>query len=185
MLQLPEVKESNPNLVNFPKWIKRDETNFIVIHSSLTKGSDDEGVESMRSLHMRQGCVDVGYHFIIRRNGVTDLGRPIHAIGNHCPQVDEQSVGICLIGGGDKNRKAKAPDYNIPQMESLAYICLSLVKIYPEAEIVGHNRFSPESKCPVFNIPDWWSEVSYELKQLHKTIHADQFPLFDELQKED
>jgi len=160
-----------------PQWTKRDETNFIIIHSSLTKGAEDEGVDFMRSLHMRQGCVDVGYHFVIRRNGVVETGRPLHSIGNHCPHADEQSVGVCLIGGGDKKRQPKAPDYTIAQMASLAYTCLCLVRIYPEAEVVGHNRFSPENQCPVFSVPDWWAEISFEQNQIHTTNHADQFPL--------
>ncbi len=161
--------------MNSPQWTQRDETNYIVVHSSLTKGADDEGVDFMRSVHMRQGCIDVGYHFVVRRNGVVETGRPIHAPGNHCGKADAQSVSICLIGGGDKNRKAKAPDYTIAQMTSLAYICLCLVRIYPEAEVVGHNRFNPENKCPVFNVADWWAEVSYEQKLINKAVHADQF----------
>ena len=166
-----------------PEWKEREDTNLIVVHGSLTKPNDDDGVDYMRSLHMRQGCVDVGYHFVIRRNGVVELGRPIHAIGNHCQGRDYDSIGICMIGGGNVKREAKSPDYTTPQMLSLTHLCCSLVRIYPEAEVCGHNRTDTSSLCPVFNVADWWANVSYELKNLNHGERASMFPLIPATKK--
>ena len=165
-----------------PNWKERAETNLIVIHSSLTPASRDDGIEYLRSRHMRQGCIEVGYHYVIRRNGVIEQGRPLHATGSHCGERDRDSIGICMIGGGDNKRRAKGPDYTSAQMRTLAYLCLSLVRIYPEAEVCGHNRTSPASSCPVFNITDWWVEVSVNLKSLDHADHPYNFPLGTSLQ---
>ena len=153
---------------NGPVWQERKETNFIVVHSSLTPASREDGVEYLRSRHMRQGCVDVGYHYVIRRNGVIEQGRVLHAMGQHCGDNDIDSVGICLIGGGDsKHRPRKAgPDYTTTQMRSLAHLCLMLVRLYPEAEVCGHNRFASTSKCPLFSVNAWWADLSTRLRDL-------------------
>ena len=166
-----------------PDWKEREETNLIIIHGSLTKPNDDDGVEFMRSLHMRQGCVDVGYHYVIRRNGITELGRPIHAIGNHSKGRDHDSIGICLIGGGNVKREAKSPDYTSSQMTSLSLLVCTLVRIYPEADVCGHNRTDTSSLCPVFNIADWWADVSYELKHINTGVRASMYPLIQDTKK--
>ena len=166
-----------------PDWKEREDTNLIVIHSSLTKPNDDDGVEFMRSLHMRQGCVDVGYHYVIRRNGVIELGRPLHAIGNHCKGRDHDSIGICLIGGGNVKGEAKSPDYTAVQMSSLTHLCCYLVRVYPEADVCGHNRTDTSSLCPVFNVADWWAETSYSLKTFNLENRASMFPLLTDTKK--
>ena len=160
-----------------PNWKERQQTNLIVIHSSLTPATRDDGIEYLRSRHMRQGCIEVGYHFVIRRNGVIEQGRPIHATGSHCGDRDVDSSGICMIGGGDNKHKAKGPDYTSAQMRTLAYVCLTLIRIYPAAEVVGPHRTTPSTSCPVFNVADWWVELSLNLKTLNHAEHPYNFPL--------
>ena len=160
-----------------PAWKERSSTDLIVIHGSLTKPNDDDGVDYMRSVHMRQGCVDVGYHYVIRRNGIIELGRPIHAIGNHSKNRNRDSIGICMIGGGDSKHRPKSPDYTISQMDSLAHLCCTLIRVFPEADICGHNRIDANSLCPVFNVADWWAAISYELRGLNQLGRASTYPL--------
>ena len=48
----------------------RKKTDSIIIHCAATKPSMDIGIEEIRKWHVDQnGWDDVGYHFIIRRDG--------------------------------------------------------------------------------------------------------------------
>ena len=140
-----------------PAWKERSSTDLIVIHGSLTKPNDDDGVDYMRS--------------------VIELGRPIHAIGNHSKNRNRDSIGICMIGGGDSKHRPKSPDYTISQMDSLAHLCCTLIRVFPEADICGHNRIDANSLCPVFNVADWWAAISYELRGLNQLGRASTYPL--------
>lgn len=54
----------------------------IIVHCSATKPSMDIGVEAIRQWHMNKGWSDIGYHYVIRRNGVVELGRDLDKDGD-------------------------------------------------------------------------------------------------------
>ena len=45
-----------------------------------------------------RGWSDIGYHFVIRRNGLVEAGRDIKLSGAHARQVNGTSVGVCMVG---------------------------------------------------------------------------------------
>jgi len=120
-------------------WTQRDQTNKIILHSANTIPDESIGGDEMRAIHMRKGLLDIGYHFVIRRDGIIDSGRPQFAVGNHTEEHDEDSIGICLIGGINEDYQHED---NFTQLQSR--ICKRLVRIliqmYPEAEIYSHNE---------------------------------------------
>ena len=76
--------------------IARNETNRIIWHHSLTDGGD---VESFRRYHIHiNGWADVGYHFVIPKNGRFQKGRDIKLVGAHAKRKNDDSIGICLVG---------------------------------------------------------------------------------------
>ena len=52
-------------------------TEAIFVHCSATKASMNVGLREIRQWHKEQGWLDVGYHFIIRRDGTVEEGRPV------------------------------------------------------------------------------------------------------------
>jgi N-acetylmuramoyl-L-alanine amidase len=56
-----------------------------------------------RSLEARQrfngSLPSIGFHFVIDTTGEVFAGRAPDEIGAHAPGFDEQSLGICLVGG--------------------------------------------------------------------------------------
>ena len=134
---------------------KRNETNYIVIHSSNTKPNADISIRDVDEWHRKSGLLKVGYHFFIRREGLIDVGRSPNEIGAHTKEHDVDSVSVCLAGGLN-TRGVTAPDYSKGQLESLFVLIKTLKYMYSDAKIVGHRDLS-ETECPSFDVKEWWA----------------------------
>ena len=54
------------------------EINDLIVHCSATYGSQDIGAVEIRRVHVDEnGWRDIGYHYVIRRNGDIEEGRPV------------------------------------------------------------------------------------------------------------
>jgi len=130
--------------------------NYIAVHCSATQPSADVGVKEIRRWHVEGNhWRDIGYHFVIRRNGDLENGRPIEQAGAHVSGYNSNSIGVCLVGGVDA--KGRAEDNFTPeQWEALKALLCRLHKRFPEAEIKGHRDFPKVKKdCPCFDVRAW------------------------------
>ena len=76
--------------------IKRNKTDTVVIHCADTPEDMDIGAEKIREWHTKErGWDDIGYHWVIRRDGTLDPGRPLEMQGAHAVAVNGSSV--CLL----------------------------------------------------------------------------------------
>ena len=65
---------------------------------------------------------------------------------------NKESIGICYIGGIDKNTLQPKDTRTPAQKEALKKLLIELKKMYPQAEILGHRDFPNVAKaCPCFN----------------------------------
>ncbi|UZT50010.1 endolysin [Enterobacter phage 01_vB_Eclo_IJM] len=60
----------------------RATTDAIFVHCSVTQPYQDIGVDTIRMWHKQQGWLDVGYHFVIKRDGTVEEGRPVDVEGH-------------------------------------------------------------------------------------------------------
>lgn len=132
----------------------------IVVHCAATRPSADVGAAEIRVWHMRDnGWRDIGYHFVIRRDGRVEEGRPLQEPGAHVSGHNARSVGVCLAGGLDESGKSAA-EYSPEQWAALKGLLKSLTGRFPSAEILGHRDFPGVRKdCPCFDVRDWLSGV--------------------------
>lgn len=135
------------------------EINLLVVHCSATKPNQDIGVDEIRDWHKERGFSDVGYHDIIRRNGLLEKGRPVDKPGAHAKGHNEHTIGVCLIGGIDQQGN---PDFNFTdrQMRTLRdYINQSRdTHNLTQKQIVGHRDLPGVDKaCPCFDVVAWLS----------------------------
>ena len=108
--------------------IKRELTDTIAIHCSATPPTMDIGVEKIKEWHVKDnGWDDVGYHFIITRDGTIEPARPEDMQGAHAPRVNDRSVAICLIGGSDANG-GWSNNFTDEQWVTLKALLLNLTK---------------------------------------------------------
>jgi len=120
-------------------WTEREQTNYIVLHGANTAPSKKYGADHLRGLHMRQGLLDIGYHYVIRMDGIIDLGRPSFSVGNHTETHNEDSIGVAFIGGIDKDYNPE-DNFSSLQIRVCKGLVATLIQMHPEAEIVSHNE---------------------------------------------
>ena len=56
---------------------KRKKTNYIIVHSTNTKPNEDLSARDIDERHRKRGLLKIGYHFVIKRDGTIELGRPL------------------------------------------------------------------------------------------------------------
>ena len=129
----------------------------IIIHCSATIEGKHFTADDIDRWHRQRGFHSIGYHYVILLNGETQKGRDLQQIGAHCTGHNGQSIGICYIGGLD--RKGISKDTRTPeQKDSLRRLLQSLKKQYPDALIVGHNKFANKD-CPCFDAEKEYSQI--------------------------
>ncbi len=137
----------------------RKQTKYLVLHCSATPPGMDVGVERIREWHVQgNGWSDIGYHFVIRRDGRVENGRNEASVGSHVAGHNHYSIGICLVGGVDVASAASAPQNNFTEAQwaALRTLLRTLLDKYPQATILGHRDFPGVSKaCPSFDARAW------------------------------
>lgn len=132
---------------------KRDRTEAIFVHCSATKPSQDIGASTIEMWHKQQGWLSIGYHFVIKRDGTVEEGRPVDVIGSHVKDWNYKSVGVCLVGGINDKGNFEA-NFTPAQMHSLDATLKYLKSKYPQAEIKAHHDVAPKA-CPSFDLQRW------------------------------
>lgn len=124
--------------------------NEIIIHCSATVEGKDYTTEDIKKWHKARGFSDIGYHYIIYRDGSIHNGRNVNISGAHCTNHNAHSIGICYIGGVDKYNKPK-DTRTLEQKNSLKNLLLKLKVLYSKATIHGHCEYANKA-CPCFNV---------------------------------
>lgn len=122
----------------------------IIYHCTATKEGERFTVEDVDRWHKEKGWKGIGYHYLIGLKGELWIGRDIEEIGAHCVGHNANSIGICYVGGLDKNGKAK-DTRTLEQKRTLRILNESLTEKYPEATIHGHREFA-NKECPCFDV---------------------------------
>ena len=127
--------------------------NEIICHCSATPEGRPVTVQQIRQWHLARNFADIGYHYVIYLDGTVHKGRPIEKAGAHCKGHNAHSIGICYVGGLDRNGKPK--DTRTPaQKAALRSLLKELKKQYPKATIHGHCEFANKA-CPCFNCSEY------------------------------
>lgn len=138
----------------------RTGTDYLVVHCSATRASQDIDAATIRKWHMDKGWYDIGYHFVIKRDGTRDTGRKVNAIGSHVQGYNARAVGICLIGGVADDGIEPENNFTPAQFVTLRALLLDLRPKFPKAKIQGHRDFPNVHKaCPSFDVSAWLKEV--------------------------
>lgn len=123
----------------------------IWVHCSATKPSQDIGVSIITEWHKAKGWSDIGYHFVIRRSGQIENGRPETEQGAHVYGYNKNSIGICMIGGLDDMGKPDA-NFTFAQYQSLIELIQELKSKYGMQVRVRGHRDVAKKACPCFSV---------------------------------
>ena len=84
--------------------IKQRKIKEIILDCSLTGPDMDWGVNELSAFERdRTGIKATGYHFVVRKDGTVENGRPLYKPGVFCSGHNKHSIGICYIGGIDQH----------------------------------------------------------------------------------
>lgn len=123
----------------------------IILHCSATPEGKDYTVAQIRQWHLARGFSDVGYHYVIYRDGSVHRGRPETQVGAHTTGYNPHSIGICYIGGCAPDGKTPKDTRTPAQRAALIRLVAELRRQYPAATVHGHNEFAAKA-CPSFNV---------------------------------
>jgi len=141
----------------------RKSTKYIVLHCSATRPNMDVGVKDIRRWHIAKGWDDVGYHYVLRRNGRVEKGRAEQDVGAHVARYNSSSIGICLVGGVNQHDFTKPENnFTAEQWVALRDLLAVLIRKYPDAKVLGHRDFPGVNKaCPSFDARAWASKNGF------------------------
>lgn len=122
----------------------------IIIHCSATPEGRNWTLKDIERDHKSKGYKKVGYHYVICLDGTIEKGRAESEVGAHCKGHNAKSIGICYVGGLDKNRRPKDTRTEA-QRASMKRLIEELQERYPDAGIHGHNEFANKA-CPCFDV---------------------------------
>ena len=133
--------------------------NKIVIHCTATPEGREHNVADIRRWHLKRGFSDIGYHYLIHINGKIEIGRPLHRIGAHTSGENTGSIGVCYVGGMDKDMKKAKDTRTQAQKDSLVKLLHELIYKYnKDMTIHGHNEFANKA-CPSFNVQEEYANL--------------------------
>lgn len=147
---------------------------MIVIHHAA---ADKASAEDINEWHKERGfwgtaqygsntnenkiTYNIGYHFVIRKSGKIEQGKPLDLMGEHAGEYNAHSIGICLEGTGDGKRNT----YTTGQIGALVRLTYLLKMLYPAAEIRGHKELDARKPyCPSLNMTAFRSMVAARME---------------------
>lgn len=138
--------------------------NEIIVHCTATPEGQDVTVNSIRQGHLRRGFSDIGYHYVIYRDGSIHDGRDVNISGAHCTGHNQHSIGVCYVGGLENI--PNIPYEKLPpkdtrtaaQKASLLKLLKELKALYPKATIHGHYEYANKA-CPCFKPKEEYKDL--------------------------
>lgn len=134
----------------------------IIIHCAATRPdwmagtSIAEKRDEIRRWHLARGWRDIGYHYLIDRDGSSIEGRPLDQTGAHVKGRNTGTIGVCLLGGhGSSENDAFADNFTLEQDAALRQLIDALVSRHGPMKVTGHNQYAAKA-CPGFYAPTWY-----------------------------
>lgn len=122
----------------------------IIVHCAATAEGKDFTTADIKKWHLARGFSDIGYHYVIYRDGSIHKGRDEAKSGAHCTNHNYCSIGVCYIGGVAADGKTPKDTRTDAQKASLLKLLKELKTKYPKATIHGHREFAAKA-CPSFD----------------------------------
>lgn len=133
----------------------------ITVHHTAELGgmdakTDAELVRAVQVFHQEtRGWADIGYHYLIGRDGKVYEGRPLHAQGAHAGGGNNvENLGVSLIG---EFVDALPEPRQLETLRVFLEVQRTKHKV-PMVEVHGHRDFKP-TECPGQAVYDWLGEL--------------------------
>ncbi|EEG75440.1 N-acetylmuramoyl-L-alanine amidase [[Clostridium] hylemonae] len=139
------IKETN---LSFGSLSRRSTTTRIILHHAEASSCDASVIHNW---HKANGWAGIGYHFVVRKNGLIERGRPEWAVGTHASGSNSNSLGVCFEGAYMKETMPAA------QKNAGKDLVAYLKRKYGITKVQRHSDVCATS-CPGINFP--FSEIA-------------------------
>ena len=140
-----DIKETN---LTFDSLSERGYTDMVVIHHTGCNDID-ASAEQIHGWHLGQNWAGIGYHYVVRKDGTIERGRPEWAIGSHAYGENSHTIGIHFSGDFEQAKLTEAQIERGAQL--IADICDRYGIPIDRQHIVGHGELMGTA-CPGRNL---------------------------------
>ena len=136
----------------------------VIVHWTETHTNKNIGSEDIHRWHTEAGLDGIGYHYVIRRDGSLQRGRPVNLSGQHTPGLDEGTLSVVFVGGinaptGTPNSEnfISAQSLTRSQLNTFDHFCRSMYNVHPGMKFLGHSEVdvSGLNRDPGFIVSDY------------------------------
>lgn len=137
----------------------------VVVHWTGTFLNQDIGSEEVHEWHTQRGFSGCGYHYIIRKDGRLQRGRPINKVGAHALDNghNNRSIGIsfvagynCMSGTPNRGNYVNSGSINEKQFAAFDQFMKNFYKVYPGGQAFGHVDTDDKGKQdPGFDVEEY------------------------------
>jgi N-acetylmuramoyl-L-alanine amidase len=150
----------------------------IIVHCTATQADWWKGkstaakVAEVKKWHTKgNGWSDIGYHYLIDRDGTVVQGRSVETVGAHTKGHNATTIAISLFGGhGSASTDSFSQHFTQEQDKALRELIEKLKGEHKITKVSGHNQYAAKA-CPGFSVPKWYEKKPSEHK-LERTSPA-------------
>jgi len=157
------------------------EVTEVVVHASETHTNKDIGSIEINNIQIDLGHDGIGYHYVIRRDGRLQRGRPVNIQGDHAPVNghDKFSIGIVMVGGinvatGEDNPTdyLSSQSFTREQFTTLEKFLNGYYRRFPGGQVFGHNDIDVNELDPYFDVVDYVESVFRKQNRTDDPLNA-------------
>lgn len=136
----------------------------MVMHWSANFIDQDLGAEEIHSVHQNMGFSGCAYHYIVKRDGTVQRGRPLNIKGAHAAELGHNNYSIgfafvagynCTSGTRNPNRYISADSITQAQWDSAKKFVGTFFRVWPGGQVLGHNDTDNNKVDPGIDIESW------------------------------
>lgn len=140
----------------------------VVVHWTKHFSNQNIGSEEINKDKIGLGEDGIQYHYVIRRDGSLQRGRPTGLSSNHTTKRNHniRSLGIAFVGGYNCPTQTENPDKYLSsrsltqaQFATFEKFCLAFYSKYPGGQIIGHNDLDTDFIDPGFDVRDYVEDI--------------------------
>jgi len=141
--------------------LSRDITEVIVHWTAHFNDQGHVGAKEVHEIALKRGFAGCSYHYIIKRNGDLERGRPVELRGAHAKEAGHNnlSIGIAFVAGyncpsgtSNPNRFISAESITPAQYKTFDMFLKGFFMIYPGGQVFGHQDFDDNKVDPGFDV---------------------------------
>lgn len=153
---ISSVEELQAELRN----IKREVTE-VVVHWTETPTNKNIGSEEINEQHLEAKLNGIGYHYVIRRDGSLQRGRPANKEGEHAVANDhnKRSLAVVFVGGINAPSETRniqdflsVQSLTRSQFNTFDHFCRAFYDVFAGGQIVGHSDIDELANDPGFDV---------------------------------